>query len=173
VTTQFDMSVPEDFQGEDEETQTPAAQIDVQPEEADSAEAWITHATEGAVYTLPGSGRKARIRKVPLMAMSIGAGYVPNKLATEVLRFLAEIDQERGYGETVPEAKRIEQYKKRAAAFCHIVQMAFVEPRVVLAGQPGPGEISIAHLADRDIMWVVFALVEGEEQPVTAPFRQS
>lgn len=178
----LDLTVPSEFgtQSEFEALLDGQAGVDGEqtPEELKltSAAEWREFAREGALYKLPGSGRVMRLRKPSLMAMSVKAGYVPNPLQNEVLRFMAEVDQSNSYArDPQSEAKQVEHYKKRVAAFLHIVVLAAVEPEVVLDGKAdyGAGQINITDIPDRDIMWIVFSLVEGEALPIDAPFRKS
>ena len=175
----MDLSVPEGFDTTSELEAVFNGQLNEQAPEPEleitHADEWRAFGREGALYKLPGSGKVMRLRKPSLMAMSVKAGFVPNPLQNEVLRFMAEVDQG-GYGrDQQSEAKQVEHYKKRVAAFLHIVVLAAVEPQVVLDGQANyaAGQINITDIPDRDIMWIVFSLVEGEALPIEAPFRKS
>lgn len=136
--------------------------------DVDTAEQWADTAINGKIYRLPGSGRRARIRKPNLYAQSVKAGYVPNPLSAEVVRFMAEVQPTANqYGGQIPESKQVEMFGKRAVAFIKIAELAFVSPKIVLTGQPNRAnnEISISEITDRDLMYVVFEIVEGTADP--------
>lgn len=184
MTNGFDLSIPEGFEGAVNRAAGVAGLLDAMNDETTdtkelvltSAEDWANESKEGSLYELPGSGKVARLRKPSLLAMSIKAGYVPNPLSNEVLRFMAEVDQDRrAYGSEEPSpAKKLEHYKNRVAAFMQICQLAFVSPELVLdgTGKKENGQINATDLSDRDVMWIVFALVEGEALPIKPPFRK-
>lgn len=136
------------------------------PTSATPATEWAAMA-EGEMLRLPGSGKWARLKKVPILAMIAFAGKAPNKLADEVLRFNA-ISANRNANEQ----QQVEEYKKNSRAFLRMAEMVFVEPRLVIDREPDftAGEIGPFQLYDVDIMWIYFTFLKGEDHELD-PFR--
>jgi hypothetical protein len=117
---------------------------------------------QGALYRLP-SGFIARLKRAPLLAL-IGRGLIPNPYAQQVKVLLAIRDA------ADTEAKRAAVLEENARAFLYIASLEFIEPRLVLEGVPGEGEIGPEDLSDRDLIWLYYDLAEGVADDV-ALFR--
>lgn len=138
------------------------------PTEATPANDWAAQA-DGELLRLPGSGKWARLRKVPMMAMIAFAGKSPNVLADEVLRFNAVSTN----GSRQSPQEQIAQYKANVQAFIRMAAMCFVAPKLVLEGEPdrAANEIGPFDVVDIDYRWIYFTFLQGEDAEL-APFRR-
>lgn len=123
------------------------------------AEAFRKEAHDGALYTLPGCGLVARLRRPALHAMAAAAGRIPNPLRREVLRFMASTDSNANTSDDA----RIAAYEANTAAIIQIAALALVEPKLVLDRDPdyANGEIGPLDLSDTDYNWLYYQFVEG------------
>lgn len=116
---------------------------------------WRRAAIDGEVYTLPGSGRNARLRTVSLLALAARAGTVPNPLAHQVLKL-------EGVSRTPKnEQEQITNYREFAAGYAEVAKLCFVEPRVVDEPNYDAGEIAPADLTEHDLIWLYGTFVKG------------
>lgn len=106
------------------------------PLQATSAEEWSKLYLEGVLVPLA-SGKVARLRPVGIEEL-VRTGRIPDDLsplAAEVV-WMGE-----------PGGNTVRTLGKGAILMLNtIVQAAFIEPRVVMEGEPGEGEISIDHI---------------------------
>ena len=118
---------------------------------------------EGELIRLPGCGHVARLKRPSLTALAGTTNGVPNPLSPAVLRLIA------GRPTTTLE-ERIENVKSNSRAFMEVAALCLIEPRLVLDGEPGPGEIGPQDLSDTDYTWIYYTYVEGVASEVV-PFR--
>lgn len=131
-----------------------------------SAATWRRQAREGELYRLPGSGNVVRLRRPGLTALAANVGHIPNPLAREVLRLMSAA------GEPQTEDDRIESFQKSARAYVEVAALCFVEPRIVLDGEPNyeAGEIAASDVPDQDLVWLYWQFLEADADR-SAPFR--
>lgn len=159
--------------------------------------AWKRRAQDGEWYTLPAAGQPAKLRRPSLTALAAKIGHIPNRLASEVVTLLSELDM-RSYRDRKPEEQH-KAFVENARAFVLIARECFVEPRLntdlrcqtcqhinkyesrqcvncsgmeMLLVEPNydAGEISPLDIPDFDYSWLAFSFVEGSDDRV-APFR--
>jgi hypothetical protein len=130
---------------------------------ATPASAWRRQAQEGELYTLPGSGNVARLRRPSLMALLSGAGHVPNPLSDAVLRFMAVADDAK------TEAQKLEAYQRNVRVFVEIAKLCMVEPRLAIGRPPDydAGEIAPDDLHDRDLLFIYYDVCQGPARALT------
>lgn len=138
---------------------------------ATPASEWGAESDDGVYYTLPGSGKVAKLRRPGMMGMASEAGFIPNPLSDDILRFLADHDNDAL--RTMTPQQRMEVFKKNTEAFIDMARLCFVEPKVAPKGRKADrsrGEINPRDILDWDYNWLVYSFVEGSLERV-APFR--
>lgn len=128
---------------------------------ATSAAEWGVDVEDGLYYTLPGSGKVAKLRRPGLMGLVTEGGTVPNPLSVEIMRFLA--DNSDSFRTMTPK-ERIDVFQKNVEAFADIARLCFVEPKVAPKGKAADrskGEINPRDITDYDYSWLVYSFVEG------------
>lgn len=140
---------------------TTAELAGAEPAAPTPARSWTTI----GLYTLPGSGNVAKLKKVTLIALA-AAGAIPN----DILQLIA-LDTP---AERLSQEAQLAQYRKNAKAFVAIAERCLVEPRLVTDRAPDydAGEIGPEDLADRDYTWIFYSFVSGGAADV-ATFRVS
>ncbi len=136
------------------------------PASVTAARDWRKSSQQGELYTLPGCGNVARLRRPSLMAMA-AKGTVPNALSNDVMKLLAVVEEN-------PTADRqIQIYGEQAQAFKEIAALSLVEPRLVLDREPDydKGEITADDLTDQDYVFI-WRFVQGRHEDFN-PFRVS
>lgn len=139
--------------------------------QATPANEWGEDVDDGVYYRLPGSGKVAKLRRPGLMGMASEAGYIPNPISDDIMRFLADNSNDQ-FSNMTPQ-KRMEVFKKNTEAFIDMARLCFMEPRVAPKGRKADrakGEINPRDITDWDYNWLVYSFVEGSLERV-APFR--
>src|SRR5262245_47008079 len=117
------------------------------PLEPTSAREWRQRA-QGELFTLPGSGNVALLKRISLVALA-AAGAVPNPILYEVLRMLViEVPSPN----TTSEPDQLRHYKRNQKAFIEVARRCLVSPVLIVDREPdtNQNEIGPDDLADRD-----------------------
>lgn len=132
------------------DTQTPGP--DAAPAPTPAAQ-WRRASTDGELYTLPGSGHTALLRRPSLTALA-GAGAIPNPLSDAVLRLVLSRP-------ATTEDERLANFRANARGFVEVAARCLVSPPMALDRAPDDGEIGPNDLADLDYTWLFYEFVEG------------
>ena len=123
-------------------------------ERSTEASSW-KRSNQPELHELPDSGNVALLRRPSVLEM-LRKGEIPNPLLDAALQ--------------AAQGEPLSDYGEAAEFLSVMVASAFVEPRCLLDGEPGDGEIALEWLADKDRQYVLAWVQEGLAG--LAPFRQ-
>lgn len=120
-----------------------------------NARAWRERRRAGELYTLPGSGLVARLRRPNLYALAATANGVPNGLSEAVLKLMSSRPP-------ASDAERVENVRRNSRAFLEVAALCLVEPPLALDREPTDDELGPDDLSNLDLGWLYYTFVEGE-----------
>lgn len=114
---------------------------------------------------LPGSGRTVQLQMPDLYsALAASAGGIPNPLLQPIIRLIDS-------SESGNMTDALIKSRDNIIALYNLASLCLVEPKLVLTGTPGEGEIGIRDLRFDDLQWLYWSYFRSDTTTFIAQLR--
>lgn len=103
---------------------------------------------------LPGSGRVVQLQ-MPDLYGALSAGQIPNPLLGPILLLIESTQPSDATRELI-------RARDNVMALYNLASLCLVEPRLILKGEPGEGEIGVRDLRFDDVQWLYWSYFRSD-----------
>lgn len=116
---------------------------------------------------LPGSGRTVQLQMPDLYsALAASAGGIPNPLLHPIIRLIDSLRPD-----NMTEA--LVKSRDNIIALYNLASLCLVEPKLILTGTPGEGEIGPGALRFDDVQWIYWSYFRSDTTTFIAQVRNA